>query len=613
MPESRFFSKSQKRIIASQSESIDGPVHFDHVIPYSKGGPTDVVNGQMLSAEENLRKGNKMPVSGEVKFREWQEKFIDAWAAKESGEPFTLVAVPGAGKTVAGLEIARRHLARSQRNSVAILVPSKNLCEQWRDEAHLFGIDIQTRELGAHAGLKGGYRGFAATYHAVAMGTPEWYRNLTGGVRTGGDFLLIADEIHHCGDAKSWGAAVSIGFDLCAEKLLMSGTPFRTDGMTIPWVKYGPDGLCLPSYMYGHKQALRDKVIRHLHIKAIKGSYTDVFADGAVTFDVNSTIDDEAASMRLKGILSADGEFVGEAIREGHQQLMEVRRTVPDAAALIICMDTVHAGAIAERVREITGCDPKIIVQDEEVANHTVSKFRNGKSEWLIAVKQVSEGTDIKRLQLLLYFSNCATSLFFQQALGRISRFRGVGDEVGYVYMPADPRLIRFAEYIQTCQDWVQLKEKEEREERERLDSERTQGELFISRTTEYAGTEFCIVYNGKYEPHEVALIEGLANDFGVDISEAAKVFDKRFRPILKKPEPVVVTESQVPKEDREAVLRKQNQDLARKYAKKTGMDVYDVHTQFNSGRSQTVADEDWLIEKKKRLIRALKDLKVAR
>ena len=108
-------------------------------------------------------------------------------------------------------------------------------------------------------------------------------------------------------------------------------------------------------------------------------------------------------------------------------------------------------------------------------------------------------------------------------------------------------------------------------------------------------------------------MIEGLANDFGVDISEAAKVFDKRFRPILKKPEPVVVTESQVPKEDREAVLRKQNQDLARKYAKKTGMDVYDVHTQFNSGRSQTVADEDWLIEKKKRLIRALKDLKVAR
>jgi 5-methylcytosine-specific restriction endonuclease McrA len=33
--------------------------HGDHILPFSKGGQTDVINGQALCAECNLKKGAK--------------------------------------------------------------------------------------------------------------------------------------------------------------------------------------------------------------------------------------------------------------------------------------------------------------------------------------------------------------------------------------------------------------------------------------------------------------------------------------------------------------------------------------------------------------------------
>ena len=40
-------------------------VHFDHVMPWSKGGPTTVDNGQLLCPTCNLRKGNRLPKQSE--------------------------------------------------------------------------------------------------------------------------------------------------------------------------------------------------------------------------------------------------------------------------------------------------------------------------------------------------------------------------------------------------------------------------------------------------------------------------------------------------------------------------------------------------------------------
>jgi hypothetical protein len=100
----------------------------------------------------------------------------------------------------------------------------------------------------------------------------------------------------------------------------------------------------------------------------------------------------DEASRLLRKLLDARGEFVREQIRQAHQKLMDVRASFPDAGALAACIDQTHAVMVAEVIREVTGCDPSVIVSDSEVENDTVRSFRNSKKEWLVAGKKGQRG-----------------------------------------------------------------------------------------------------------------------------------------------------------------------------------------------------------------------------
>src|ERR671929_1738046 len=79
--------------------------------------------------------------------------------------------------------------------------------------------------------------GIALTYAGVAR-NPLALRIRTEGFKT----LVILDEVHHAGDALSWGEAVREAFEPAARRLMLTGTPFRSDTNPIPFVRYEPDG-----------------------------------------------------------------------------------------------------------------------------------------------------------------------------------------------------------------------------------------------------------------------------------------------------------------------------------------------------------------------------------
>ena len=78
--------------------------------------------------------------------------------------------------------------------------------------------------------------------------------------------LVILDEVHHGGDALSWGDALREAYSRATRRLLLSGTPFRSDTAPIPFVEYHPDEhgirLSRTDYSYGYGRALEDGVVR---------------------------------------------------------------------------------------------------------------------------------------------------------------------------------------------------------------------------------------------------------------------------------------------------------------------------------------------------------------
>ena len=51
-------------------------------------------------------------------------------------------------------------------------------------------------------------------------------------------------------------------FERARFRLLLSGTPFRSDNTPIPWVDYDDDGVSRADYAYGYTDALLDGVCR---------------------------------------------------------------------------------------------------------------------------------------------------------------------------------------------------------------------------------------------------------------------------------------------------------------------------------------------------------------
>lgn len=564
----RRFSKKQRQAV----ELVQGRTgDADHINPYSLGGETKVENCQMLDPRANKKKA-----AFQFKPRRWQSEFLREWEDREQHQPFMLIAIPGGGKTMAALEAARRWMAAGSDRRIIVVVPTDNLREQWKDEASQFGISLQTKEFGTN--FKHGFQGGVATYHLVAN-DPLVFRKLCSVAPT----MVIFDEIHHCGDEAHFGNGIVNAFELAKERLLMSGTPWKSDGRAIPFVKYDGNGYAVGNFTYDYPRALNEDVVRYLVFDHAKGSIKND-CTGEIE-SLSQEVSDDDARQRLKKILDADGDYVREQIVSAHRKLIECRKTIPDAAALAACVDQFHAVKVAKVIKDVTGCEPSVIVSDSDLENDSVREFRRSKKEWLVAVKKVSEGTDIKRLQVLCYLTNTTSELFFRQLVGRVSRVRNIEDFEAYVYLPADPRLIRCARNIENAQVQA-LREQSKKESRE-LDK-RQQGELqFDSYSTSHDGTDVAFIGGERVSMAEYAEIQRVAESVSLSMQKVLQVMQMtQGRVVQRTAEPEC--RSEPCKEDRMDDLRRKCNKVAFRLSKLIDMDVKEIHGKFKPQREMT-------------------------
>ena len=565
----RNFTKGQK-LAASLVQDRDGEA--DHINPYSKGGKTSVENCQILGPSANRKKG-----AFEFIPRAWQKQFFKTWNKRKPNDPFLLIAIPGGGKTMAALDTYRQWSAAGSDRRLIVVVPSDNLRQQWKDEAALFGASLQTKEFGTD--FKHGFQGGVATYALVAN-QPLLFRKLCSVAPT----MVVFDEVHHCGDEAHYGKGITTAFELAKERLLMSGTPWKSDGRPIPFVKYDSDGYAIGDFVYDYPRALAEDVVRYLVFDHAKGSIKND-CTGEVQY-LSQDISEEAAKKRLKKLLDPEGDYVREQIASAHRKLIECRRSIPDAAAMAACIDQYHAVKIAKVIKEVTGCEPSVIVSDSEVENDSVKKFRTSKKEWLVSVRKVSEGTDIKRLQVLCYLTNTTSELFFRQLIGRVSRVRNIEDFEAYVYLPADPRLIRCAKNIENAQVQA-LKEQNESELKEI--EEKEQGELRLdSYSTSHEGTDVAFIGGERLSLADYARIREVAESTSTPMQKVLQI--SQAMGLLHKAETTKdeAADSVVCKEDRMDILRRKCNKAAFRLSKLANMDVKEIHCQFKPQKEMT-------------------------
>ncbi|HEY3333298.1 MAG TPA: DEAD/DEAH box helicase family protein [Capsulimonadaceae bacterium] len=395
------------------------------------------------------------PSSG-PELREWQLDATDALVRVRTagGTNFMACACPGAGKTTFALSVCKSMLRSGEAQRIVVVVPSCHLKKQWAAAAQRLGIRL-TANWGNDSAVpeQADVQGIIVTYAQVAS-LPEASRIHCSRRRT----VLVADEIHHAGQGLSWGDALRDAFEHAVFRILLSGTPFRSDDSTIPFVQY-ENGRSVSDYSYGYGEALRDSVCRPIVFPSFEGQMEWMENDETVTATFGDDIDDERMSRRLRTALDAEGDWLRDVVRAADRKVTEIRSSGhPNAGGLIVAMDQRHAQQIAEVVRSVTREAPAIATCDDPEASAVINEYAESDARWLVSVRMVSEGCDIPRLRVGVYATTIQSELFIRQWIGRFVRVvPGLEDEqqFGYCYVPADGRILSVVHAIQQERDHV--------------------------------------------------------------------------------------------------------------------------------------------------------------
>lgn len=385
------------------------------------------------------------------KLRAWQAEALEKYFAEEPRD-FLAVATPGAGKTTFALRLASELLARRSIERITVVTPTEHLKQQWADAAARVNIRLDPNFKNSDGRHGRHFHGVVVTYAQVAT-KPALHRARTEAGRT----LVILDEIHHGGDALTWGDGIREAFEPATRRLSLTGTPFRSDTAAIPFVEYLPDANGIRTsradYQYGYGRALADGVVRPVIFMAYSGQMrwrTKVGDEMTARLGEETTKDITAGAWRTA--LDAKGEWIPSVLAAADRRLTEVRRGVPDAGGLVIATDQQTARAYAKILREITGEAATVVLSDEKAASTKIDKFAESTRRWMVAVRMVSEGVDVPRLSVGVYATSASTPLFFAQAVGRFVRARKRGENAS-IFLPSVPLLLSMAGQLELERD----------------------------------------------------------------------------------------------------------------------------------------------------------------
>lgn len=378
----------------------------------------------------------------ELPLLRWQQDALTAYEDKDL-KNFVLYATPGAGKTIWSLRVGHQLMHDEIVGGIVVVVHTDNLRLQWSAKAAEVGLKLLSWDGDANVLRNGILDGLVVTYQQLAA-TDE-LRLLVNRRK----MLVIFDEVHHVGDSKSWGAAVRKVFGNAQRRLLLSGTPFRHDNERIAFMRYDRH-IGQTDFGYGYGAALRDGVVAPIFFPSFESNTK--WKLGAVTYE--HSFEDEISRLsrakQMNATLSAHSDYMKAVVKSAHARLLELRQHHANAGGLITCIDQSHARAVAAMVKKVIGKAPVLAISDEKDSSRRIEDFNQSDDLFLVAVRMVSEGVDIKRLRVGVYATNVGTELFFRQFVGRFTRLvDGLEDQSGFVYIPRHPGIIAHAKAIQ--------------------------------------------------------------------------------------------------------------------------------------------------------------------
>ena len=399
--------------------------------------------------------------------RDWQQRCLTTALAQLSPEHphFLCQATPGAGKMLMAAVLADQLLQRDEIDYVLYLGPSTEVVSRAEETlAEVAGYAM-------NGGL--GARGGCYTYQSLRQ-CLRALQQLGAQYRV----LLIWDESHHAGrwpgtqqGANEWGRALLLLERYMRYTLALSGTPWRTDGRSLPLLRYldippaddeeyGQTNdeaplkqRLVPGFVYTLQEAVRDGVCRLPYIHLIDNRYIQL----TLTHTKHKKPPQQKQFSSIPRLLRHPGVGYADLLRhdapmnyvltQGVAKLTALRRVQPMTGGLVVAADIEHAEEITEWLMD-QGEDVCLVTSKTPNAHAKLQAFRDSTQAWIVSVGMISEGVDIPRLRVCCYLSRIRTEQHFRQVLGRVIRRLGLHDPDCFLFVLNESLLRRYAHRI---------------------------------------------------------------------------------------------------------------------------------------------------------------------
>ncbi|MER7361865.1 HNH endonuclease [Nonomuraea wenchangensis] len=516
--------------------------HGDHVTPYSCGGKTDLTNGQALCPPCNLKKGTTVTFNDTFKPRRFQQDVIKAVLdGMASGRRVSIVkASPGSGKTLA-YQAAATYLHREGlADSVAVFAPRIILARQcetsWMHKTKFGGLagnhvlfDSRMR-MGPirHVGntppltpVGASGVGFVATYSSL-VSSDVVYRAWAEQHR--GRFLLVADEAQFCGasDEKDSGtragALIEALHEFAAHTLLLTGTPYRSDGAPLILANYGEANeegkrplLCHAeaSYFDGVADGYLRRFEATMHQIRVRERLVD---NTAIEYDLSTNGESLREVLRKEDVYKPIADMVVDAVRDK-------QKVNPGYRGLISCMEQGDAKRVASYLQQAyPGLRVALAIsEDGAEAERALREFQSRGGDVMVTVRKAFIGYDCPQITVVGVLTHYRDWGHLEQLVGRGLR---TWNEVEgrsqscRVIAPDDPAMDKFIDYMRGESEQGLKERKRREEERERAapgEAEPVLGFVESARTT---GARV-VAHDMELDNEERVLYEAIKHDIG--------------------------------------------------------------------------------------------------
>lgn len=390
--------------------------------------------------------------------REWQfehflrfKNFCEEWTEGR----WVIEACPASGKTKAAGMCIKELLDTKEIDVWICIAPSKAVRSDTASTLNnTFGLLVsetffpegksQTAML---AIKKPAFDAICTTYQGICNATAvdvlrNWSENL--GLRIG----VLADEVHHATDEKSWGMYLLEIEKESRRFVLCTGTAFRPDGKPISLVTYAGQDV-KPDYRYTYAQAVADKVVRRVACRFIGGNVRLARSRGDGSghqfyWKPLAQLSDAEVRAAKTPVFGGHSDILDQLILDAWRDLQHTRKKYKNAGCLVVCRpgrvqsEEKHVLQMAKRIKKLTGIYPAVVRHDDTESQAVITRFRNSSDPWLVAINMVSEGVDIPRLRSVVWGRYTESELLFRQVCHRATRVSSDLDtaDAAMIYVP---------------------------------------------------------------------------------------------------------------------------------------------------------------------------------